>query len=93
MYKKHECPVCGTEFLLASENHYISRDKIKEGLSQALHSEEPTLYDSFDCPQCGCQIIIQPRKQFWLCESYTNDEQDSNSEGEQINEIGVYGGM
>lgn len=58
-----ECAICGFRFILVSERHYISRDPGVYGLSAAFGShEEEKIYDSCDCPQCGCQIILQERK-------------------------------
>ena len=43
--------------------HYIPRDEKETGLSAAVGSKtEPSLYDCVDCPECGCQLVIQPRK-------------------------------
>lgn len=50
-----KCKICGTEFPAIKERHYICRDAGKIGLSAALGSEdEEKIYDSFDCPMCGC---------------------------------------
>lgn len=60
MYK---CKICNKEFLLDKAIHYISRDNGKIGLSSAFGSEpEVKHYDTFDCPYCGCQNIMQERK-------------------------------
>ena len=50
-----KCEVCGNEFEEAKENHYIARDKM-------VIVGEPTLYDAYDCPKCGSQIIAKERK-------------------------------
>lgn len=43
--------------------HYISRDEEETGIAAAFKSKiEPSLYDCVDCPECGCQLVIQPRK-------------------------------
>lgn len=58
-----KCKICGTEFPAIKERHYISRDAGKIGLSAALGSkDEEKIYDSFDCPMCGCQVVAQDRK-------------------------------
>lgn len=58
-----KCKICGTEFPPIRERHYISRDLTKTGLAAAFESsDEPMLFDAFDCPNCGCQIITQQRK-------------------------------
>lgn len=69
-----ECKVCGCKFNAIIEKHYISRDNGKYGLAAAFSSEsEEQLYDTFDCPQCGSQCVIQQRKRIWR---KTNDEQN-----------------
>ncbi len=58
-----KCKICGTEFPPIIERHYISRDLTKTGIAAAFGStDEPTLYDTYDCPNCGCQVVAQPRK-------------------------------
>jgi len=57
------CKICGAEFPPIIERHYVSRDLTKTGLAAAFGStDEPVLYDTYDCPNCGCQVIAQPRK-------------------------------
>lgn len=65
MYK---CKICENEFELKIGNHYTARDseETKLGLANLCGTDkEATLYDTFDCPYCGCQNIIQERKRFW----------------------------
>lgn len=58
-----KCKICGTEFPAIKERHYICRDAGKIELSAALVSkDEEKIYDSFDCPMCGCQVVAQDRK-------------------------------
>lgn len=58
-----KCKICGCEFHAVSEKHYISRDNGKCGLATVFESKtENALYDTFDCPACGCQIPVQERK-------------------------------
>lgn len=56
-----KCNVCGFEFEATKERHYIAREKGSKGFSTLSGSEE-TIFDAFDCPCCGCQIIAQERK-------------------------------
>ena len=63
---------------LLKERHYISRDNGKSGLAVAFGSEpEEKLYDTFDCPSCGCQIAVQERKRTYIpcCETCEEDEE------------------
>lgn len=58
-----KCKICGCEFNAVKERHYISRDNGKIGLTTMFGSNpENRLYDTFDCPVCGCQIVAQERK-------------------------------
>ena len=58
-----KCKICGTKFPAVKERHYISRGEGKTGLAAVLGStDEENLYDAFDCPTCGCQIIVQGRR-------------------------------
>lgn len=57
-----KCEICGCEFNAVSENHYVSRGEKETGLSALASCAEVPEYDTFDCPQCGCQYIAQQRK-------------------------------
>lgn len=62
-----ECKVCGKDFELKLDNHYIARDEEIErcgivGIVGNNTDKESKLYDTFDCPFCGCQNIVQERK-------------------------------
>ena len=56
-----ECKSCGNIFELTEQRHYIAREKTEMFLI-ASNKMEPTLYDAFDCPNCGCQYIANERK-------------------------------
>lgn len=56
-----ECKSCGHVFELTEQWHYIAREKTEMFLI-ASNKMEPTLYDAFDCPNCGCQYIVNERK-------------------------------
>lgn len=60
---KIKCKICGCEFNPTIERHYVSRDSGKIGVFAAIQSNpEDKLYDTFDCPECGCQAVVQERK-------------------------------
>lgn len=56
------CKVCGCDFHGVKENHYISRDEQETGIVTLTKKQEPKWYDTFDCPNCGCQCVVQERK-------------------------------
>ena len=51
------CKVCGCKFNALTEKHYISRDAVAFG-----SAPEVKTYDTYDCPQCGSQCVVQERK-------------------------------
>lgn len=51
------CQICGTKFPAIAEKRYTSRDA--SGLSSIINNN---YYDTFDCPQCGCQNRVGERK-------------------------------
>lgn len=59
---KIKCKICGCEFPPMIDKHYVARDCTKTGALANLSKIEEKLYDTFDCPNCGCQVIIQERK-------------------------------
>lgn len=52
--KKIKCDVCGYKFLPVKENVY--QTKMSNGLF-----ERSTIFDTIDCPKCGCQSTLQVR--------------------------------
>ena len=76
--KEMKCKVCGKDFELKMDNHYIARDEvvIRTGISSIVGSNneiESKLYDTFDCHVCGCQNIVQERKRIATSRLYHTD--------------------
>lgn len=62
------------------KKHYIARDNGKTGLAVAFGStNEEGLYDAFDCPMCGCQVIAKERKRDFVPYVETEDEENDKS--------------
>lgn len=57
-----KCNICGCEFTPIAEEHYTARDNGVTGIATVIRDGEVKLYDAFDCPVCGCQVIAQERK-------------------------------
>lgn len=58
-----KCKICSTEFPAIKEHHYTGTGSVSTlALSPLLEKEERKVYDCFDCPMCGCQVIAQERK-------------------------------
>lgn len=76
--KKLKCKVCECEFVPEKKEHYISRDEVKVGFSSIAGGMEEKVYDTFDCPQCGCQNIVNERKRslFRELESLKEEEEE-----------------
>lgn len=88
MYK---CKVCSKEFELQKKIHYIARNAGKSGLAALAGGNEETLYDTFDCPHCGCQNIMQERKRSYMnVENVDEEETIDNEEHEKC--FGQYAG-
>ena len=55
---KHTCKVCKKEFELKKEDKYIvAEDK---GVVNIMNGVK--YYECFDCPECGCQNIVNIRE-------------------------------
>ena len=80
------CKICGRDFPLMAEDRYTSIDRTK-GLSISESSlgfsDKDILYDSFDCPHCGCQYIAQERKELFSAIADTADEYEGNNKEEE----------
>lgn len=70
------CGICGGIFPVDKSMHYVSRDENVTGLASIKRKEESTLYDSFDCPICGCQNRLQVRKYTYM--DISMDEMSGN---------------
>lgn len=60
-----KCKICGFDYSPMINEHYVSRDNGESGLTSVIKKTEGNLYDTFDCPVCGCQIIAQERKRVY----------------------------
>ena len=61
-----KCKFCGCNFGPTPNQHYIARDNCTTGISTAFKNDEEKLYDAFDCPFCGCQVLAQERKRKYI---------------------------
>lgn len=55
------CKVCGRDFPLLVEEHYISKEAGKTGIAALAGGLAPILWDSFNCPHCGSQNCVNQR--------------------------------
>lgn len=55
-----ECQCCGSMFSPTKEMRYTARDN-DPGKQLFGIAAETKQYDAFDCPHCGCQIIVGER--------------------------------
>lgn len=61
-----ECKTCGMKFEPTKERHYV----VTKGVN--MFSKEVLLGDAFDCPKCGCQMVVGERK-------FTYEEEEENA--------------
>lgn len=58
-----KCPVCGYEFAALADNRYTVDGAHNYGRFNYLR--DTTIvdgkHDAFDCPMCGCQMVVHPR--------------------------------
>ena len=80
-----KCKICGTEFPAVKERHYIARDNSRTGAVVVISKDEEKIYDAYDCPMCGSQIIAQERKRVLEPENIGNFSGDEDTESEDDN--------
>lgn len=78
--KKIKCKVCECEFVPEKKEYYISRDEVKVGLSNLAGGMEEKIYDTFDCPQCGCQNVMGERKRSLYIKLEKLEEEEESEE-------------
>ena len=54
------CKVCNAKLILTNDRRYVVM-KPTTAISKLL-CEQITAYECFDCPQCGCQNIVNVRE-------------------------------
>jgi hypothetical protein len=59
--KKYSCVICHQPFTLDIKELYISKDSLAGGVISSLTGEKCRMWDTFDCPICGCQNRVQER--------------------------------
>ena len=80
-----KCKICGTEFPSIKERHYIARDNNKTGAVVVFSKDEEKIYDAYDCPLCGSQIIAQERKRNFEPDNICDFSYDECEESEDEN--------
>ena len=82
------CKVCGRDFPLIAEEHYMAQDPQRVGaIVNMVNTDKAFEYDAFDCPHCGCQNIMQERKQeICPCDLGICDECDGEEDEEEHHE-------
>lgn len=81
-----KCVVCNKDFELIKENRYTSRDECRKGISAIAGGSEETLYDTFDCPYCGCQNVMQKRRRSYINIKVAEEECVTASDFEEVEE-------
>ena len=84
MYK---CKICGKEFELQKGEHYVTRDASQSGIAKVIVSTEEKIYDTFDCPHCGCQNVMQERKRNYSFAVAVAEEEECSDENDWLAEI------
>lgn len=76
------CKVCGRDFPLLAEEHYVSKEPGKTGIAAIAGGQAPILWDSFDCPHCGCQNRMQQRNRLTddLGQDYPLDDTEEDED-------------
>lgn len=54
-----KCSICGEQVELRKENRY--EVVIEAGTLQKSFGAKDHLYEAFDCPHCGCQMLMKER--------------------------------
>ena len=81
-----KCVVCNKDFELIKENRYTSRGEGRIGISAIVGGSEETLYDTFDCPYCGCQNVMQRRKRSYINIKVAEEKCVTASDFEEVEE-------
>ena len=83
------CKVCGRDFPLMAEEHYVARNVEKKGIIPVISgNDESVWFDAFDCPHCGCQNVMQSRKrlvspcEFGICDECEAEEDEDEEDQE-----------
>lgn len=75
-----KCKICGKEFELKKDSHYIAREEEVTGIATIARNEEVSLWDSFDCPYCGCQNTVQKRLRIARSRLYVTELKSEDTE-------------
>lgn len=87
------CKVCGRDFALIIEEHYVAQDPQKVGaLMNLVNTDRAFQFDAFDCPHCGCQNVLQGRKPFYLGEDKCPCDYGICDECDHVGETKEYDG-
>lgn len=57
-----KCKACGIKFRPTTWRRYTAVGNKTTGVvATIVETENPIIYDAFDCPNCGCQIVVNER--------------------------------
>jgi len=80
------CEVCGGIYRPEKSQHYIARGKDTAGVFDKLTKGEVSIYDAYDCPHCGAQMIAQERKRIYdEADCVSKDEDDADDADDEVN--------
>lgn len=81
------CKVCGRDFALMAEDHYIAQDPQKVGaIANLVSTDRAFEFDAFDCPHCGCQNVMQGIKPVYLGQDICPCDHDICDECDHVGE-------
>ena len=78
-----KCKICGRDFAMLPERHYVCRDFGQKGLKEVFSAKGKMQFDAFDCPLCGCQNAVQVRM---IDVKDEIDDQDNCDEEDELKE-------
>ncbi len=74
-----KCSICGEQIELRKENRY--EVVIEAGVLQKSFGVKDCIYEAFDCPHCGCQMLMQERfpakNKNMIAEEHTDEYDDA----------------
>ena len=69
-----KCKVCGKKFIPRKDKKYEIKRRSENMMMDMFN--RPVIYECFDCPRCGCQLVVNVRETETILEIKESEDKE-----------------